>query len=281
MGNLRFAAAILFVAACGSDHANTPDAAVDAPKMIDAKVFMDAPPPTYDFSCYNATPGTTVDATITITGTVGELSQTGLTGLGGLPVSAFKVGSNTAAATGTTAATGTVGEFSLGPITSSGVAIQYVKAQDTGTTYRTTYLYPPNPIRASFDGLPVPMIDQALVDQLGLLGTQDDSQNGLIFIAVNDCSTTMPQAIDGASVKVTQGSSPAVDVGDVIDLGQFIPEAAGTFIVMNVPDGDTEVSASYNGMNFPTHTVGAFKKPGGPNAMGTVTATAIPPGPIN
>jgi hypothetical protein len=51
--------------------------------------------------------------------------------------------------------------------------------------------------------------------------------------------------------------------------------------VLNVPDGATEVSASYNGMTFPTHTVVAHKKPNGGGAMGTITATAVPPGPIN
>jgi hypothetical protein len=278
MGNLRFAAAILFVAACGNDHAQTVDAAVDS-KMIDAKVWMDAPPPTYDLSCYGMQPGTTVAAMITLTGTVGELSQAGISGLGGKPVTAYKVGSTAPAASAVSSVVaGSEGEFTLGPITTNGDAIQFVKAQDTGTTYRTTYLYPPNPIRASFDGLPVPMIDQGTVDQLAIIGDQDDSVNGLIFIAVNDCSTTMPAAIDGASVSVKQNNQ---DVGTVFDVGQFIPEAAGTFIVLNVPDGDTQVSASYNGMNFPTHTVRAYKKPNGPNAMGTVTVTAIPPGPIN
>src|ERR1043165_6452255 len=101
MGNLRFAAAILFVAACGSDHGAMPDAKMaDAAKMIDAKVFMDAPPPTYDLSCYGMTPGTTVDTAITVTGTVGELSQSGLSGLSGFGVAAYKVGSNTAAVNG-------------------------------------------------------------------------------------------------------------------------------------------------------------------------------------
>jgi hypothetical protein len=280
MGNFRFAAAILFVAACGNDHAQNVDAAMPDTKMVDAKVWMDAPPPTYDFSCYMMTPGTTVDATITITGTVGELSQTGLMGLGGRTVTAYKVGANTPA--GTTVSSvmaGSEGEFSLGPITTNGTAIEYVRAADTGTTYRTTYLYPPNPLRSSFDGLPVPLIDQALVGQLEtFLGTQNDTDNGMLFVAVNDCSTTTPTAIDGAEVKVQQNSQ---DVGNVFDVGQFIPEAAGTFIVLNVPDGDTEVSASYNGMTFPTHTVAAYKKPMGPNAMGTVTVTAVPPGPIN
>jgi hypothetical protein len=193
MGNLRFAAAILVVAACGNDHAqNTVDAAVDS-KMIDAKVWMDAPPTTYDFSCYQATPGTTVDATITVTGTAGEISQSGFAGVADVDVSAYLVGSNTAADTDTSVAGG---DFTLGPITTGGDAVEYLKGLDgkTSPTYRTTFLYPPNPLRSTFDGLPVPMIEQSLVDTLGgFIGQQMDTNNGMLFIAVNDCSTTMPE----------------------------------------------------------------------------------------
>jgi hypothetical protein len=280
MGNLRFAAAILFVAACGNDHAQTQvDAAVDS-KMIDAKVWMDAPPPMYDLTCYGATPGTAVDATITVSGSAGEVSQSGLTPVAGITIDAYKVGSNNSAATDTSAAT--TGDFTLGPITSNGVAIEYVRGLDERTqpTYRTTFLYPPNPLRSSFDQLPVPLIDQSLMGQLALLGcTQDDTTNGMLFVAVNDCNIAMPTGIDGATLSVKQNNA---EVGDVIDLGQFIAQAAGTFIVLNVPDGATVVSASYNGMNFPAHTVVAHKKPnGGGTQMGTITATAVPPGPIN
>lgn len=280
MGNLRFAAAIVFVAACGSDHGATPDAAkmIDA-KMIDAKVWMDAPPPTYDFSCYQMTPGTTVAATITLSGTTGEIGQGGFTGVPDFAVNAYKVGSTASAANATS---GAMGAFTLGPITTNGTAIEYVKALDGAATptHRTTFLYPPNPIRADFNQLPVPAITQSLIDQIAPFagGTQMDDVNGMLFVTVNDCSTTSPQGIDGATIKVQQNNA---DVGSVFDLGQVAPQAAGIFIVFNVPDGATTVSASYNGMNFPTHTVVAHKKPNGAGAMGTITATAVPPGPIN
>jgi hypothetical protein len=224
------------------------------------------------------TPGTTVAATITVGGTAGELSQNGLTGVGNIDLDAYKVSSNTSAANDTSDSTGA---FTLGPITTNGTAIEYIKAQDAKTTptYRTTYLYPPNPLRADFDGTPVPLIDNTLLGQAMLLGyDQQDTNNGMLVITVNDCNTTMPQGIDGASLSVKQGST---DVGEVLDLGQFVSQAAGVFIVFNVPDGATDVSASYNNMTFPTHTIIAHKKPSGQNTMGTVTATAIPPGPIN
>ena len=53
MGKLRFVALSLAIAACGSDKATPADAAIDSPRPIDAKVWMDAPPgPTYDLACY-------------------------------------------------------------------------------------------------------------------------------------------------------------------------------------------------------------------------------------
>src|SRR6478609_9590916 len=97
MRKLRFVALSLAIAACGSDKATPSDAAIDAPKVIDAKVWNDAPPgPTYDLSCYNVTPGTTVDASITVTGQTAELGMGGSTPVGNIEVSVWKVGGNSA-----------------------------------------------------------------------------------------------------------------------------------------------------------------------------------------
>jgi hypothetical protein len=103
-----------------------------------------------------------------------------------------------------------------------------------------------------------------------------------MFVVVHDCNLTTPTPIDGATLKVQQNNT---DVGDILDIGQFVPQAAGTFFVANVPDNagtsTTKVSASYNGMNFPVVTVTVHKKPAGTGQIGTVTVTDVPPGPIN
>lgn len=285
MGKLRFVALSLAIAACGSDDRSGPaDASIDAPKVIDAKVWNDAPPgPMYDLTCFGVTPPTAVDASITVTGQTAELGQGGSTPVGNIEVSIFKVGGNTASATVTSSTTaGSEGEFSSGAITTNGMGLEYLKALDLAATptYRTTYLYPPYPLRASQDGVPVVLLAQSTLDTLSGfgIGTQDDTNNGMLVVIVNDCSTTDPKALDGADLTVKQGNT---NVGDIIDLGQLIPQAAGTFFVLNVPDGATDVTASFDGKVFPTHTVVAHKKPNGQGAMGTVTATAIPPGPLN
>jgi hypothetical protein len=173
------------------------------------------------------------------------------------------------------------GAFTLGPITTGGDAIDYVKALDLAAmpTYRTTYLYPQFPLGASFDGLPAVLISESTIGLLAQIGApdQDDSANGVLAVIVNDCSTTMPKGIDGATLTVKQNGA---DVGYIVDLGQLASQFAGTFFIVNVPDGPTEVTASYDGKTFPSRTVVAHKKPMGNGAIGTVTFTIASPGPI-
>lgn len=275
MGNLRacFAVATLALAACGSDHA-----AVDASiKIIDApppdmKVFEDAPPPTYDLSCYGGTAPTTAADPITVSGTTQALSQGGAMAVPMVDVDFFKTGTATALATVVSDGTGA---FTTGNIATGGVPLDgFVRAMEP--TYRTTYLYPPNLVTASLSMVPVIMISNSTFGLLEMFSgaQQDDANNGLLVIAVTDCTTQTP--IAEATVKVQQNST---DVGTVFDLGQLAPQAAGTFFVFNVPDGPAQILVSYNGMNFPTRTVVAHKKPAGQNTEATITATGIRPGP--
>lgn len=275
MGKLRFVALSLAMAACGSDHAAVPDASIDAPKTPDAKVWNDAPPgPTYDLACYGMTPGTTVGDPIVVSGTAGQLNpQTqSISGLEGVAVDIFKVGVPTAAKSVTS---GTMGAYTSGDIT-GGVAIDHLRG--ALATYRTTYLYPPQPIRMTVPGdVPLPLISNAAFDTIQMYaGTQNETK-GAFLITVTDCAIANPQLIDGATLHVQQNNA---DVGDVFDVGQFLPQAAGVYFVMNVPVGDTQVWADYNGKTFPKRTVGSFAKPNGANAEGTITVTAIPPGPV-
>jgi hypothetical protein len=270
MGKLSLSIALVGIAACGSDNKNTPDAHIVVPDAApDAKVFMDAPPPTYDFSCYQQVEPTTAADPVTVAGTTDTVSQAGLAAIGGVTVDFFKTG--TATSLGTVVSDAVAGTFTSGNLATGAVPLDaYVRA--TLATYRTTYLYPPNKVVANLANVPVPMISTstfALLQSLAQV-TQDDNNNGALFVAVTDCAL-MP--IDGATLSVKQG---ATEVGTQFDLGAVAAQAAGSFVVLNVPDGATDISATYNNMTFPAHTVMAHKKVAN---TGSLTASAVRPGP--
>lgn len=276
MGNLKacFIVATVALAACGSDKA----AAVDAPVVIhdspaDVAQVADAPvdTPSGDFTCFGMPNPTTADDPITLAGTTDSLGQGGIQPLAAVQVQVFKSGVNAALDTQTSDAQGA---FTTGNIVTAGMPFDgYVKGSKA--TYRTSYLYPPNPATASQTGLPVPMITDSTFSTLsGFAGSQqDDTANGALLLTVTDCAN-MP--INGATISVKQGGT---DVGTQFDLGQLASQAQGIVAVFNVPDGATDISATYNGMTFPTHTVIAHKKPNGQGSIGTLTLTTVRPGP--
>jgi hypothetical protein len=281
MGKLSIALVALGVAACGSDNNNPADAKVvivpDA-KMIDApKVFNDAPPVNYDFSCFGSAAPTTAADPVTIAGTtetVNVQSQM-LEGVGGVTVESFAVGSDTAVNTVTSASSGTVGSFATGGLVTGGHPLDgYIKASKA--TFRTTYLYPPSPLVANEAGIPVPILDETtfgLLLQFVIMGTQNDTNNGVLLVQVTDCAAT-PAGVDGATISVKAGST---EVGTQYEFSMFAP---GTFIVLDVPDGNVTVTAAYNSMTFPGRAVAAHKKATTPGATGTITATVVRPGPL-
>jgi hypothetical protein len=169
------------------------------------------------------------------------------------------------------------GVFTTGNIATGGVPIDgYIRGMEP--TYRSSYIYPPSVVDMSLTGVPVLLVSNQAFGFVEMIAsvTQDDDNNGVLLIQVADCTTTpMPQAIDGATVMVQQSGT---DVGTIFDLGALAAQAAGTFFVFNVPDGATQVLVSYNGMNFPSHTVMARKRPAGPNPEATVTVLAARPG---
>lgn len=276
MGNLKacFVVATLALAACGSDHA-TPDAQivlVDSP--VDMAPPVDSPPdaPAYDFSCFGQPDPTTATDPITVAGTTETLSMSGLQTLPDVTVEVFKTGTANALDTQTS---GADGSFTSGDIATGGVPFDgYIKGTLDG--YRTSFLYPPTPPAASVTGVPLALFTDQVLGQLAQFAgvTQDDTNNGLLFLTVTDCSN-MP--IQGATLSIQQGGQ---DVGMQFDLGALVSQAAGINVVFNVPDGATEITGTYGSMTFPVHTVVAHKKPNGPNAVGTVTLTTVRPGPL-
>jgi hypothetical protein len=260
---------VVLVAACGGGSSKP---SIDAPRpdaaAPDAKVFMDAPAGGMDFSCYNAQAPATADNPITVAGTTTELSTGGAMAAGMVTVAAYKTGSGTVLSTVTSNAQGV---FTTGNLTTGGVPLNgYLKASK-GTTYRTTYLYPPNPLAKNLTEAPVIMVTDATFGTVALVAgfSQDDSTNGALVVTVADCKLN---PLTGATLSVKQGGT---EVGDKYDLSQLSPMAAGFFIVFNVPDGATQISATYQSMSFPAHTVMSHKSAGG---LGTVTVSAVQPG---
>ena len=276
---MRFVRTSLLVAlaACGGSGNKSPDAALHDGSLdgegIDSKVFQDAPPGNYDFSCFGMTGPNTAPDPISIAGTTEEITTSGLAPVADVVVSAFKGNSGGAVGTATSAADGT---FTITGIATGGVPLDG-HLQAPKATYRTTYLYPGNPLADNLQGAPVVMFSDQLFGLLTtqLLGvTQDDTANGVVFALLTDCSF-MP--ISGGDVSVQQAGQ---DVGTKVSLEQQLGAmGAGAFIVVNVPDGPTQVAGSYQTMTFPAHTVGVHKKPGGQGAEGTVTVTQSRPGP--
>jgi hypothetical protein len=275
MGNLRLAAAILFVAACGSDHANTPvDAAIDS-KMIDAKVWMDAPPPVYDFSCMNnpAPANGGAAANVTLSGTAQEVALNGTTPMiqpaAGATLNACVAGA--ANCTGPNKLAGPVtsaadGSWSLGPIATSMNPLDgYVSMTKTGD--RPTYIYPPQALEMDQGMIPALAFTTGAFSGITLfLQIQQDAGKGNLGIAVTDCAN-MP--IDGATVSVEQNGTPVPNTTD-LDAGMLSSQGAGVHLVFNVPVGDTTVSAKIGTQTLLAHVVHVFAD--------STTATIVRPG---
>jgi hypothetical protein len=288
MGNHRslisFSVGVLGLLGCGSSNNSTPDAAkpIDAPKPIDAAPPpIDAPPdaaPVFDFTCVGTPLPTTAPATITIAGLTGTLGIGTLAPLGGVTVNSFKTGTSASINTVTSDMTAgaTLGTFTTGDLQTGLVPLDgYVEGTIGGATaYRTTFVFPPDPLNMSLTGIPIPMVTVALFTQLGALGipTQVDDTNGFLLVQVTDCAGT---AIDNATLTVKQGTA---DVGTIVPV-PAIAMQPGTFFVVNVPDGSTDVGATFNGMTFRTHPIIAFKKNATDIANGSISATFVRPGP--
>lgn len=276
MGNLRAVvtiATIAFAAACSGDGSAKPDAAV----IVDAP--PDAPPdayvpdaPSYDLSCYQNVAPTTATATIQLSGTVQEAYLNGqnpaLRNSMGVSIQACKgtgacTGQNNLGTTGPTPAAGT---FTTAAATTGGTPLDgYLIATKTGN--RTTYVYPASPLTMNQGGVPVIMLTNTLVAALAFVGINQAVGNSMLAILVTDCATP-PVGIAGATVAVTQNGAP---VGDApFDASSFDPQGQGAWFITNVPPGATTVTATYNGMTFRSHVVGA--------TADTTTTTQVKPG---
>lgn len=276
MGNLRacFAVATLALAACGSDHA-----AVDASiKIIDApppdmKVFEDAPPPTFDFSCMGNAAPTTATANITLSGTAQRVSLSGAAALSGATLKACKASGAMCSGQdqyGTTATSAMDGSWSIGPFSTGGAPVEgYIDM--TASTARPTLMFPPSPLTADQGMIPILGFDPQLIGFLQQAGcTQDDTMNGIVTVLVTDCMNAPIDDSAGTTLSIKQGGVE-VTGATVIDLGQLSQQAAGTYLVCNVPENAmTTVGATYNSMALRAHDVKVVK--------GSTSITVLRPG---
>src|SRR5450432_4264069 len=216
MGKLSLTFVAVGVAACGSNNNNTVDAHVVAPdtQPIDApKVFLDAPPVSYNFACFGVADPTTAADPVTIGGETETFAGQAPTPLANVTVAAFKAGNGTALSTKVSAADGT---FTTNNIVTVAVPLDdYLKA--SLAAYRTTYVYPPNKVVANLAAVPVPMISTAQFMQFNALLNQVDTNNGFMLITVADCTL---KPIVGATLTAKQAGA---NVGTQFDLGQALP----------------------------------------------------------
>lgn len=267
MGKLRFVALCLAVAACGSDKATPVDAAIDAPKSPDAKLWMDAPPgPTFDFTCIGNAAPMMADATITLSGTATEVSGTFQA-----PAIAAANDAMVDVCTGDcvgqnkldTKMTDTDGKFATAAVSTGGSPLEaYLKI--ARTTDYTTLLYPPGPLTSDPPALPV------FVFEAGFFGQFQSATKGLMVIAVVDCANMPISDSSNIQVSIKQGGQE-VQGTFVVDASMFDPALAGSFIVPNVPPAaTTTVGATYKNKTLRAHDVTV--------AAATVTETIVRPG---
>lgn len=263
--------ACLFLAlvACGGDGGSkTPDAAVqaDAAVEIDATpdAAPDAPVQQYDFSCMGNAAPTTAPTTMTLSGTAQNFNtQT----FSAEPVAGATVRTRTAneePIAGATTTTDAQGNFSVTVANQGGMPVDgYLEATKEGS--RTVRLYPAGPIHQSLSMIPILLLTNvsfAAVQQFA--GKPQSAANGTVGLAVLDCAN-MP--IEGATISVKQNNVEYADAAHTYDASALQP---GAFLVFDVPPGDVEVNATYNGMPLRAHMVRT--------AATTTTTTYVRPG---
>jgi hypothetical protein len=265
------ATAALTIVACGSDKAkpDAPIVLIDAP--VDTTPVADAPPdaPSFDFSCSgNSAPA--VSANVTVNGNVEEVAFNGgvsIQPLSGADVTLCKGNCQGGANNLGSGTTDGSGNFSIGPITTGGTAIDgYARVTHTGD--RTILGFPAAPVATDITQ-PVITFQDTIIALLANFGCSQQAGNGMVAMFVTDCMNKPISDNSNLTVSVQQGGS---DVGDPpINGGQLSQMAAGFYLICNVPPAAaTTVSAKYMNMDLRAHDV--------MTTAGTTTETIVRPG---
>jgi hypothetical protein len=270
---------IVVAAGCGDDGGAAVDAAiVSIDARPDAKEFLDAPPPMFDFSCVNNPAPTTAAAQITVTGEVTRVEFTGtlmFNPLDGASVRACAAPGSPNCSTsgnqyGTTVTTANGGTFSIGPFATNGEPVDaYVEM--TESTSRTTLLFPDEPFTADANAGILTFTPQ-VVSALALLpsGCTQSAANGMLGFGVIDCADQPIADTANLTISVKQGGTE-VQGTTVMDLGAVNGAAAGLFLICNVPPNNTTtIGATWTSMPLRSQVVKVV--------AGTTSQTVLRPG---
>ncbi|MEJ7603899.1 MAG: carboxypeptidase-like regulatory domain-containing protein [Kofleriaceae bacterium] len=261
---MRKISAILFiVAACGSDSSTKPDA---PPVTPDVAVVPDAAPDAFvrvpDLSCLGNTPPSNAPATVKLSGVASDIN---LTTRMPEPVKDADVGAyrNNMKLTGAT--TDAQGAFTLTVDNPSTLPIEgHIRAAKDG--HRSLRLYPATPITADLANAPLLLLsdDNFEFVRRYIAMKAQDAGNGTVGLLVLDCTN---QPVEGATISVKQGD---VELATPLRTWEATALQAGTYLIFDVPPGETTVTATYNGMAFLGHDIGVV--------MATTSTTAVRPG---
>ncbi len=259
----KFAVLAFALAACGGGGKEIPEPVDSQPADTAPPPDTNPPPPDVqqlDTSCAANPAPTTATATVTASGTATEFSQQAQDPVADATVEVCKgdcAGNNLLDST----TTDVDGVFTTAAVATNSVPLDgYLKISKPKSGLLTSNIVPGQPIVADLANVPGVMISQATLTLLANFGVTQDPTKGLLLLAVTDCAS---QPISGADVALDTG-------GNVLDLGAFIAQAAGTYIVSDVPPGTTTVTVTASGTTFRVRTLPVFAN--------EVTLTQVTPG---
>lgn len=248
----------LLLAACGDDGGGgkAQDAAPqDTITIHDTTPTPDSPPvdadPNLSFSCYQNAAPLTAPAMISISGTVTTFGTSGGSPIVGAPVKACK-GDCTDTNLLASVTSGAGGAYTTGDLATGGAPLDAyliaTKPPASDTAYFKTFVFPATPLAASLANTPIPLITQKNLDDIAIaVGTQD-ADKGVLALLVSDCSSPYMGVI-GATVTVKENGAEVG--GDAFDVGGLLgAQAAGTYLITNVPPGNATITVTYAGMTF-------------------------------
>jgi hypothetical protein len=218
--------------ACGSNSSNS----TDAPKAIDAKVYLDAP----GSGSGSGSGSCTMGSNFGFGSGVGSANAD-------LTCNADCTGANKLG----TATTDCNGNFSTS-VTLGGTAVDgYINVAATGNV--TTLGYPGEALatNSSVQTLVFPTSLLALLGDV-IPACASSTTKGLIGVLVTDCAGN--RITDTTDIKLTS-TQGGVAAGSVTDISTLAPALAGFFLVCGVTPGSTDLNVTYLTKTYLKNTV--------------------------